>query len=213
MTFADRLHSIQEMLAFYDEAGSRDEVWRAANQQLLDQLTATVAEVQVELGNIKAVSSGAEWFQFEIPGRPQPWDRPRGRVVVPAKPTARNPEMKPWLQSYETEKNRSGKQAIALLARSAMKSYGVQIATQGRPVSLDVSAFFRIPQSLSAAKREALTTWYPQRPDEDNIGKLVSDGLNGVAYDDDAQVVEKTVRKLRCEKAREERVVVRVTLW
>ena len=33
------------------------------------------------------------------------------------------------------------------------------------------------------------------KPDWDNIGKIISDALNGIAYKDDAQVVSCTVEK------------------
>ena len=32
-------------------------------------------------------------------------------------------------------------------------------------------------------------------PDYDNIGKIISDALNGVAYRDDAQIVEANISK------------------
>lgn len=34
------------------------------------------------------------------------------------------------------------------------------------------------------------------KPDWDNVGKIVCDALNGIAWHDDAQVTQATVRKL-----------------
>ena len=60
-------------------------------------------------------------------------------------------------------------------------------------ISLDVQAVFKIPESWTKKKKhEAVFEGKrPEcRPDIDNIVKVVMDGLNGIAYEDDAQVVE-----------------------
>jgi Holliday junction resolvase RusA-like endonuclease len=45
------------------------------------------------------------------------------------------------------------------------------------------------------------------RSDWDNLGKAISDALNGVLYMDDSQVVEATVMKYKCPKGQEKTVV------
>ena len=59
------------------------------------------------------------------------------------------------------------------------------------PVALSVDAYFSIPKSWSK-KKKALAAdcmiWKTSRPDLDNIVKSVSDGLNEVAWKDDAQI-------------------------
>ena len=45
------------------------------------------------------------------------------------------------------------------------------------------------------------------KPDWDNIGKIVSDALNGIAYRDDSQVVDSRVRKIY---SNEPRTVIRI---
>lgn len=60
-------------------------------------------------------------------------------------------------------------------------------------ISLEVKAVFKIPESWSKKKKwETINEGKrPEcRPDIDNIVKVVMDGLNGIAYGDDAQVVE-----------------------
>ena len=37
--------------------------------------------------------------------------------------------------------------------------------------------------------------WPTKRPDGDNVLKLVADALNGVAYEDDSQIVYMTIKK------------------
>lgn len=59
------------------------------------------------------------------------------------------------------------------------------------PIFLTVEAFFGIPKSMPKADRvraEAEKKYVTKKPDHDNIGKIISDALNGIAYDDDAQV-------------------------
>lgn len=60
------------------------------------------------------------------------------------------------------------------------------------PVKLTVVAEMAIPPSWPAWKRQAaleMRILPAGKPDWDNLGKMVSDALNGVVYLDDAQVV------------------------
>lgn len=60
-----------------------------------------------------------------------------------------------------------------------------------------IKAAFTPPKSTSKKKREALLgTGYCHKPDCDNIAKAILDALNGMAYDDDASVVEVAVKKV-----------------
>nr|DAG40359.1 MAG TPA: Endodeoxyribonuclease RusA [Caudoviricetes sp.] len=63
----------------------------------------------------------------------------------------------------------------------------------------------RIPKSATKAKRELMLTGKIRptvKPDWDNLGKLVSDALNGIAYDDDKSVVDASVRKYYSDRPR-----------
>jgi len=46
--------------------------------------------------------------------------------------------------------------------------------------------------------------------DADNIAKSILDGLNGIAYDDDDQVIELLVRKHKVKRKEEERVEIEI---
>ena len=73
------------------------------------------------------------------------------------------------------------------------------------PVRMLLRAYFSIPKSWSKKKQwEAqLGTIRPtKRPDWDNVGKLISDALNGLAYKDDAQIVEATTAKWYSDRPR-----------
>ena len=87
------------------------------------------------------------------------------------------------------------------------KDYEREIATADRTqcrgifsgaVAIEIHAYYEIPKSASRKRvldmvsdRERPT----KKPDGDNIAKAVCDALNGVAYKDDSQVVDLTVRK------------------
>lgn len=59
------------------------------------------------------------------------------------------------------------------------------------PVRVRISVF----KPLKSVKEDE---WHPftEKPDADNIAKAVLDGLNGVAFEDDAQVIDLEVRKV-----------------
>ena len=60
-----------------------------------------------------------------------------------------------------------------------------------------IVARFMIPQSYSNKKRKELNEKpCPKKPDCDNIAKSILDALNGIAYDDDAQIVDLSVSKV-----------------
>lgn len=78
-----------------------------------------------------------------------------------------------------------------------------------QPVRVEIIAEHLAPK-VSKGKRAAMIAGevYPLiKPDADNIAKIVLDALNGVAYNDDKQVVELTIRKRWSDDAR---VLIRV---
>ena len=71
------------------------------------------------------------------------------------------------------------------------------------PLRMKVVAEFTIPASSSKAKRIQMlngTNRPTKKPDWDNVGKIVSDALNKIAYKDDSQIVECTVIKKYSDK-------------
>jgi len=57
-----------------------------------------------------------------------------------------------------------------------------------------IDFFYEIPKSWSKKKKES-AKWHTSKPDIDNLIKSVLDGLNGVAFIDDAQVASIQARK------------------
>lgn len=120
-------------------------------------------------------------MRFTIPGAPQGKARPRTvfggtRTYTPEKTV-----------NYEALVKLSYQQA----AKGAYLDAGV-------PVRVRIDAYYDVPKSTSKRKlRDMLIgLLFPtKKPDWDNIGKIVCDALNGIAYKDDAQVVDGHVLK------------------
>jgi Holliday junction resolvase RusA-like endonuclease len=120
-------------------------------------------------------------FYFEIPGSPKGKGRPRftrsGHAYTPES-TA----------SYEN----------LVKVCFAQKYHGTQPIPHGVPVEAHITAFFPIPKSASKSRAADMERGFElptKKPDTDNLAKIVLDALNGMAYHDDAQVVELTVIK------------------
>lgn len=68
-----------------------------------------------------------------------------------------------------------------------------------------IFAYYSIPKSVSKKKRKAMLEKKvrpTKKPDFDNIGKVICDSLNGIAYRDDAQIVDSMVRKFYSDTPR-----------
>lgn len=118
-------------------------------------------------------------IRFTVPGRPQGKGRARfakGRTYTPAKTVA-----------YEG--------LIAMAGEKAMNGDDLL----ERPIDLHVTATFQIPKSWSAKRKAAASQgleWHTSRPDGDNILKAVGDGLNGIIWKDDSQIVCARITKI-----------------
>lgn len=79
-------------------------------------------------------------------------------------------------------------------ARWKIKSTG----DQKTALKMELYAGYQIPKSFSKKDRIAALSGDllpTKKPDSDNIAKVVADALNGIAYDDDAQITDLTVMK------------------
>lgn len=80
-------------------------------------------------------------------------------------------------------------------------------------LDLRVVSFYGIPASASNRRRMAMLAGEvrpTKRPDADNILKVVADSLNGVAYRDDAQIVDTQIRKFYSSQPRIEIIIQEV---
>lgn len=76
---------------------------------------------------------------------------------------------------------------------------------EGVPLDVRIVAYYPIPKSVSKKKRLMMIAHLirpTKKPDFDNIGKIVCDSLNDVAYHDDAQICDAMVRKFYAEMPR-----------
>ncbi len=77
-------------------------------------------------------------------------------------------------------------------------------------LDMRIMAWFQIPKSASKKRRQAMEERRVRpttKPDSTNIAKAIEDGLNGVAYHDDAQIVDTMIRRFY---GAEPRVVVTI---
>lgn len=73
------------------------------------------------------------------------------------------------------------------------------------PLYVLIDSFMAAPQSASKKKLRAMLAEILRplkKPDFDNIGKIICDSLNGIAYHDDSQIVDGRVRKFFSDRPR-----------
>ena len=81
------------------------------------------------------------------------------------------------------------------------------------PLDVRITAYYGIPKSVSKKKAQLMRERKirpMKKPDFDNIGKIVCDSLNDIAYHDDAQIVDAQVRKFFSENPRVEVTIRKV---
>jgi len=125
-------------------------------------------------------------LQLSIPGEPVGKARPRvtrqGITYTPQKTV-----------NYET-----------LIKQHFAINYP-QWIPQDSPVKIDIISYHTIPQSKSKRIKTAMEQGVirpTKKPDADNILKIVSDSLNGLAYYDDKQIVKATLEKYYSKQPR-----------
>lgn len=119
---------------------------------------------------------------FEIPGEPQGKGRPRFTKVGG------------YVKTYTPEKTASYENLVKM--EYQMKYHGQQF--EDIPLAMEIKAFYGIPKSVSKKKRDMMLMHLirpTKKPDMDNVVKVIADSLNNLAYRDDTQIVECTVRK------------------
>lgn len=118
-------------------------------------------------------------LEFKVPGEPVGKGRPRfvratGRTYTPEK-----------TERYEN-----------LVKLAFIKEYPDVIPLEG-PLAVTMIANFSVPKSWSKKKQALAIAGVlrpTKKPDTDNIAKI-KDALNGIAWVDDAQVVEESISK------------------
>lgn len=91
------------------------------------------------------------------------------------------------VMAYTPKKTHDYESEVALMAKAAMGS-SEPIET---PVAVYIHVTFAIPPSYSKKRREACLNGserHTKKPDLDNCVKAVTDGMNGIVYQDDSQI-------------------------
>lgn len=92
---------------------------------------------------------------------------------------------------------RTSKKGWAYMKRSEFEKIASAIFKQQTPLSwrrdgafkVSIMCYFALEKSNSKAMNKRLIGWYySKKPDSDNIAKGIQDGMNGVLFNDDAQV-------------------------
>lgn len=106
-----------------------------------------------------------------------------------------------FVSTYTPEKTASYENLVKLY---------FQQAAQGKlesALKADIFAYFPIPKSASKKQAEAMRNGIirpVKKPDYDNIGKIICDALNEIAYKDDSQIVDGRVQKFYSDTPRVE---------
>lgn len=129
-------------------------------------------------------------IRFSIPGSPFGKQRPkfsrRGQYV----------------KTYTPDETVRYENLVKLMYQQAAKG---KMFSSDAMLDVRIIAYYSIPKSVSKKKRKAMLEHKirpVKKPDWDNIGKIICDSLNLVAYHDDSAVVDAQVRKFYSENPR-----------
>lgn len=129
---------------------------------------------------------------FVVPGEPVGKGRPR--AVGRKRRDKATGQLVSYTAHITPERTENYENRIGMAGQQAMAGRDL---IEG-PVMVELHIALSIPQSMSK-KRKALAAagdLFPtKKPDMDNVIKAIYDGLNGVVWKDDVQVVDAHVRK------------------
>lgn len=117
------------------------------------------------------------------------------RFIIPGKPKGKaRPRFTKNGGAYTPDDTIKYEKFVGIMYRSA----GGREIEAKTPVSVHITAIYPIPQSANKAVKALMheAKILPVgKPDIDNVTKIVLDGLNGIAWHDDAQVVSVLAEK------------------
>lgn len=114
---------------------------------------------------------------------------------------------RPRLGRYGTYTPESTVNYENLVKISYLNANGINLHSS--PIKMKIKAIFEPPKSISKKKRAELlmSKVVTKKPDFDNIGKIVADALNKIAYDDDSQICKFEIEKVYGEQ---EKLIVEI---
>ena len=129
-------------------------------------------------------------IKFSVPGQPFGKQRPKFSRVGQ------------YVKTYTPGETARYENLVKLMYQQAA---GGRMFGDGAMLDVRIIAYYDIPKSTSKKKRRAMLEHKirpTKKPDWDNVGKIVCDSLNKVAYHDDSAVVDAQVRKFYSENPR-----------
>ena len=123
----------------------------------------------------------------ELPGEPRGKGRPRSRIA------GSKVGGQQFVAVYTDAKTRAYEKALAWAGKAAM---GPRKPLLG-PLAVTVEAVFGVPRSWSRPKRDGALAGILRptgAPDVDNVLNVI-DGLHGICFENDSQVVEAKITK------------------
>lgn len=129
-------------------------------------------------------------IKFSVPGQPFGKQRPKFSRAGQ------------YVKTYTPDETVSYENLVKLMYQQAAKG---KMFSEDAALDVRIIAYYEIPKSISKKKRKAMLEHKirpTKKPDWDNIGKIVCDSLNKVAYRDDSAVVDAQVRKFYSENPR-----------
>ena len=127
-------------------------------------------------------------INFTVEGEPTPWKRPRF-----------NGKSKHVFEDAKVKEYK--KKVLIAFMESGGGYFGV-----GTPLEVEINFYLQVPRSYSKKKvLNLITKERPtKRPDNDNLYKGITDGLNEISYLDDAQIVDTHIHKFWSDRPRAE---------
>lgn len=129
-------------------------------------------------------------IKFSVPGQPFGKQRPKFTRAGA------------YVKTYTPGETVNYENLIKLMYQQVAKG---RMFSEDAALDVRIIAYYGIPKSTSKKKRKAMLEHKlrpTKKPDWDNIGKIVCDSLNKVAYHDDSAVVDAQVRKFYSENPR-----------
>lgn len=135
---------------------------------------------------------GLDYIRFTIPGQPFGKQRPRFSRAGQ------------YVKIYTPDNTVTYENFVRVMYQQVANG---RMFADDAMLDVRIIAYYNIPKSVSKKKRKAMLEHRirpAKKPDWDNIGKVICDSLNTVAYHDDSSVVDAQVRKFYSENPRVE---------
>lgn len=129
------------------------------------------------------------------------------RIVIDGTPIAKKRPRFARKGNFVSTYNSQDKEMKAVRAMAARQV----TETLSGAISVILTFIMPIPKSATKKKKEMIysgTMLHTKKPDLDNLEKFILDCLNGIAFDDDSQIVNMTSTKVYGDEPRTEIVII-----